>query len=626
MREHVYLCGLSKRQQASCDRFTSLSLEKRTGNLVLKLEQLRHRFTGNETARLTDFIEIASYVFAADRNVSRGSKLDHGVGAEWRRTFRMVIAVRDLEFWRRADVRETLSETLHFLSEDDWSFEFVENLNPIGMQQYLDIIPQDVEEGGGASIILFSGGIDSLAGAVHELLLTNRRVVLVSHRNLPGVGKRQKLLAENLAVAHPKRVTHVSVDNHLTKQIADNEDTQRTRSFFFTAIATVAAHIEKADRIRFYENGVMSINLPLATQVVGARASRSTHPRSLEHLNDLIRLVTDTAHVIDNPFIWKTKAEVVSELAATSHATLITTSVSCTHARTVNRQSRPHCGKCIQCLHRRISTLIGGAEEIDEPQGYRTDFLTGPRENGPHRVMAVETVELALTCSSISRLDFMGSFARPLSWVLQAVEISDREATALQVIDLHRRYGAAVRDLLIEVGKPYLAGIIDKTLSPDSLLALLLKSRLSEFQGSRPEFRVEKLAETESESIGSKPPRQQVCIALDEQRGRVIVRDLAEISRSHFFEIAKLLVGMALEDRSKPGLSENNRAMFAREIADVLGLPDEETVRTAISRARRDLQVAHEKLGYFDPPSIIERTRRGYRLSAEVHVVTIEEL
>lgn len=627
MCEHVYLCGLTKEQQARMEPAASLSLEKRVGNLVLKLERMRNELTGGETERLTDFIEIASYVFAADRNVGRGSKIDSRMGADWRRTFRLVIAVRDLAFWEGSEVQEALSESLGFLSEDKWTFEFVANLNPIPVQQYLDLKPQDVEEAGGASIILFSGGIDSLAGAVHELVYSNRRVVLVSHQNLRGVGKRQKQLAQKLARVYPKRVTHVSVDNHLTKKIADAEETQRTRSFFFTAIATVAAHIEKADRIRFYENGIMSVNLPLATQVVGARASRSTHPRSLQLLNKLLRLISGDVEFIDNPFIWKTKAEIVSDLVATPFADLITTSASCTHARTVNRQSKPHCGMCVQCLHRRISTLIGGAKEFDEPEGYRVDFLTSPRREGRNRVMAVETVELALSCRDVSEREFLTRFSGPLSLVLQAYPLEEQVAAANNIIDLYRRHGKAVRELLIEATQPNLPGVVDGNLSRDSLLALFLASRLSEFRGVASATLPEKLPEPPATTEPAPRQLDSIYIALDERRQQIVVRDLTTLSGSAIFQIMKLLVDLSFQDRSQPGVPARYRSFLAREIADHLKLTDEESVRSAIRRARRQLEEAFRELGRsVDPQAIIQSTGHGYRLNPGVMVVTTEQI
>jgi hypothetical protein len=111
------------------------------------------------------------------------------------------------------------------------------------------------------------------------------------------------------------------------------EHTQRTRSFLLAAMALVAAEIERADRIRFYENGIMSVNLPIATQAVGARCSRSTHPRSLVLLQELGRLIRQDSISIENPFIWKTKVEVVKDLWGKPEGKAIKYTLSCSRTR-----------------------------------------------------------------------------------------------------------------------------------------------------------------------------------------------------------------------------------------------------------------------------------------------------
>ena len=228
----------------------------------------------------------------------------------------------------------------------------------------------------------------------------------------------------------------------------------------------------------FYENGVTSVNLPIATQVVGACSSRSTHPRSLQLLSHVVQLMSSHQIDIDNPFIWKTKAEVIGELAATQHAQLITRSLSCTRSRTADKTSKPHCGACVQCLHRRISILAGGAGEIEEREGYQTDFLTGPQD-GPDRVMVIESINLALDCANMSEQDFVRRFADPLSRVLSAYPTTDRNSIALKVADLHWRHGEAVRAILIDAIRPQVPGVLDQALPSSSLLALVLASRLS---------------------------------------------------------------------------------------------------------------------------------------------------
>jgi hypothetical protein len=156
-----------------------------------------------------------------------------------------------------------------------------------------------------------------------HLLASNWHVVLISRRLSGMTDARQRELASNLRQRYPRRVTHVPVSAGLADDARAPEHTQRTRSFLLTALAIVAAEIEASNRVCLLENGVMSINPPISTQVVGARASRSTHPRSLMLLNHLARHVGGHQIAIDNPFIWQTKVEVVSELRARAEAGFI---------------------------------------------------------------------------------------------------------------------------------------------------------------------------------------------------------------------------------------------------------------------------------------------------------------
>jgi hypothetical protein len=617
--EHVFLCGLNADQFADYPDGTKLSLDERDGNVVLRLGKLRGGLR-DQPKRLTDFIEIASYVFAADRKTSRGSLTDRGVGRDWRRSIGLVIAVRDLEFWLQQEVGEAMGTALGFLSEDNWSFEFVENLEPVDPQLYLSFETEAPQLHRNATVILFSGGLDSLAGAVHELESTERNVVLVSHRNIPGVGARQKSLADHLGRAYPGRLTHVWLDNNL-RGGGRREETQRTRSFFFSAMASVVALIERADRIRFYENGIMSINLPIATQVVGARASRSTHPLSLILINRFVNLVSGRQITVENPFIWKTKVEIVLELANSPHASLIATSVSCTRARTVNNRFEPHCGTCIQCLQRRISTLGGGASEIDEAEAYDTDFLLGARRDGEDRTMAVGSITLALDCEAMSTNAFMRRFADEVSWVLQAHPRDEKEGAGEKMADLFRRHGGSVAQILSRALESVATDVIRSDLPPSSLLALVLASRLPK-------------ADVPTEVTQAKLPEprpdqsdDRIYLAVDEVRQRIRISDRAELYGPTVYPIIRLLASAALEDAGCGLLPKSRRAFLGKSIANLLDLDSEDAVRAAVKRARDALAEEEMELHQTtsDPHAIIESTRRGYRIAPGVDVVTPDE-
>jgi 7-cyano-7-deazaguanine synthase in queuosine biosynthesis len=393
MLDHLFLCGLGPTQRADYEIGRELHLHGPKKNLRLQMDNIRRWLCEVEPVLLTDLVEIATYVFAADNLVNRGGNAFKNMGEAWRRRIRLVIAVRRPGIWKEPQHLHALCEALRFLSEDSWDFEFVMLEDPPEIQGYLNFA-REVDAASPSTIVPFSGGLDSFAGAVHELRASDRHVVLLSRRIGGMTDSRQRELAEELQAQHPGRITFVPVSVGLTDETRAVEHTQRTRSFLLVAMALVAAEIERADRIRLYENGIMSVNLPIATQAVGARCSRSTHPRSLVLLQELGTLIRQDSISIENPFIWKTKVEVVKDLWGKPEGKAIRYTLSC--SRTRQTKYHPHCGTCAQCLQRRIATLGAGAAEADPSESYAIDLLRGPRLPGADRVMAVDTVRSAL--------------------------------------------------------------------------------------------------------------------------------------------------------------------------------------------------------------------------------------
>ena len=63
--------------------------------------------------RILDLLEIAAYVFCADRRTPRGPK-NRVEYHSWSRMFHFVIKVRDFEFWNKSEVKKNSKN--HFLS------------------------------------------------------------------------------------------------------------------------------------------------------------------------------------------------------------------------------------------------------------------------------------------------------------------------------------------------------------------------------------------------------------------------------------------------------------------------------------------------------------------------------
>ena len=368
------------------------------------------------------------------------------------------------------EMRRALRDLLSFISDDSWQLQFVKLENPKKWPDYFDF-SRNNDEPGASNIVLFSGGLNSLAGAVHELKHSNQRIVLVSHKSSPIAINRQTELARELRKRNGKRVFHVPVRVNMTKQQPAIEDTQRTRGFLFTAIAAVVAHLEGAHRIRLYENGIMSVNLPISTQVVGTRATRTTHPHFLKLLEKLIRLMQGGETTIDNPFIWMTKSEVVQVLRDPADRNLIAQSISCSNTREMTKMHW-HCGTCAQCLQRRIGTLGADLGEADPKEGYAIDMLTGPRDSVESLQMAIDMIRSALEFRRLSDEGFTHRFAGEFSRLNVSFAGVTQAEAARNFVDLFRRHGNTVRNVLIDAAKANAEGLIDRTLPANCLVRI----------------------------------------------------------------------------------------------------------------------------------------------------------
>ncbi len=634
MREHLFLCGLTDAQCAGYGgEGIRLGMRGASKNVRLQVENLRDRLMQVEPDALTDLLEIAAYVFRADNTVPRETVKDDLAGAEWRRTFRMVVAVREPHRWGEPSVKNALAEALHFLSDDAWYFEFVDNLAPLPLQHYLPGIRGNVADtSNGTSVVLFSGGLDSFSGAVQELLTSNRHVVLASHGTNKVIAKNQRQLATVLKKGFGSRVTHVRVEAGASGAPKPREHSQRTRSFLFLAVAAVAARIEESDRIRFYENGVMSANLPISEQVVATHASRSTHPRSISLFNAFLSLAIDGEMLVDNPFSFDTKFEVVQRLTASPYAGYIKNTLSCSSTRAITRM-HPHCGECKQCIERRLATLGANAADADPVVGYLVELFADPRQNGKERAMAVDTVRTALRMASMSKVDFEKQYAGELAWLLSAFPRGGAEPRSKQFHAMFQRHGKRVEEIFQDAVAEHRAAIVAKTLSRDSLLWLTIDRPSPSISAvDRPvEVGVEgdavaspeddgELTKAEVEGVQAPVPTELVLLTDGSFKG-FMLRGLLPFTGPATLSLLRFLVLEHRKDRNED--RDEFRGFQGKRLADALGSPSEVSLRKLIDRlreeAREGFQIAHGvDIG---DDALVESTRHGYRLNSHVRVV-----
>jgi len=310
------------------------------------------------TAVSRDLLRLGASVYCTDKLVSRNTTADL-----WTRQLSLQVPVSNPALWDAA--KPELVAALSFLSGDRWELDFVADTNEP---------PEADALGADCGVSLFSGGLDSLAGAIDQLE-AGRELVLVGHHDSGLTDKQQKLLGAALKDRYgservelrrlylrpggqrkgPARPLPASVEN-----------TTRSRSFlFFAAGVAVADALGDTVPLMVPENGFIGINVPLTAARAGSLCTRTTHPLFMHRVSNVLAQV-GLRHTIENPYRLMTKGEELDESANQSFLLkLAPQTISCSHPEAPRwaKRAQGNCGYCYPCLIRRASLHHVGADQ-----------------------------------------------------------------------------------------------------------------------------------------------------------------------------------------------------------------------------------------------------------------------
>lgn len=567
-----------------------------------------------------DLLDIACVIFAADGMVRRGGPTRPEMGADWRRRFDFDIPVRAPDIWSRDDVTAALVETVDFLMEDSATFRFRPRPLQAPTTPWLDFDPS----GGGFQadeVVLFSGGLDSFAGSLERLETSSDRLVLVTHRSAQKTIPHQVRLGHWLADRYGKRLLHIHVPAHRKGHEA-SETTQRSRSFLFAALAQVIARLLGCQRISFYENGIVSHNLPVSAQVVGSMATRTTHPRSLRLIDNLHRLVLPGAASIRNPYAALTKTEVVQRIAQHGGKEMIKHSVSCTHVRDQDTL-HTHCAACSQCLDRRFAILAAGLEDAEPAEMYRFDVLAGARDDDRSRTLAVDWTRHAREIDGMDPMSFLSRFGQDIARVVDGHAGADASDTARRMFALHKRHAGSVLSVLEKSFAAHAADLARQTLPHTSLLAQHVGAAPANFTipPAQPAqvLAAGILGEEEEEDLSIGPSLPLHVQFFKDARGHGIdIRHVTTI-RGPQAQIVHVLRVPLEKDRMARRPAAEHQYLIGGAIARELGT-SKEAVRQEINRCRKQLQFEWQSItgAPLSREALIQSGRAGgYRLAPD---------
>lgn len=325
------------------------------------VDQFERFFQKPLPVRYLDLLRIAAAVYAVDRLVRRRQRDQRRF---WSRTLKLKIGVIEPAFWSRADVRESLTDTLEFLSDDTWELSFTKDDQRVRRE-----IQHSLFGVSGESLFcLYSGGLDSAAGLINRVANEPTRPVVpvtVWHQPIQRklVGSQFQLLSQRYGVEISPLIVKSALiwTPELTVRFRE-ERTQRSRSFLFTAAGAVATAMAGGMQTELYESGIGAINLPLMSGMVGSRTTRSAHPEFLRRMSGFVELVLERSMSFALPFGELTKGEVLARAKPAGLEEMVATTVSCVHYP-LRESDAKQCGVCPACLFRRQSLTVAGLHE-----------------------------------------------------------------------------------------------------------------------------------------------------------------------------------------------------------------------------------------------------------------------
>lgn len=297
--------------------------------------------------------------------VSRAEATDY-----WTRVVRCLVPVGDPAKWRENE--SLLSDTLERLSGDLWEFDWVRLNYPRSVPRHRQRLPRGFD-----TVCLFSGGTDSLLGAI-RLLREGRKLILVGHQSEGQAASAQKDLARQLRSMFPGKMClvqcRVSRSTRETPKFTlapKVERSHRPRSFLFLTLGVGIAVRCGITDVFMPENGLMALNIPLQKSRTGALSTRTAHPTYMMNFVQLAQQVTGFSGHVRNPFLTQSKTDMLRGLDPALHA-LVLRSISCARPSRFNDRGVRHCGYCVPCIHRRIALMDAG---IDSARYYAFDVF-----------------------------------------------------------------------------------------------------------------------------------------------------------------------------------------------------------------------------------------------------------
>jgi 7-cyano-7-deazaguanine synthase in queuosine biosynthesis len=400
---------------------------------------------------LADLLDISHAVYFADRLARRPLRRVDGASLNWARAFEVSLALRQPGPFQSEPLRSLLTDTLEFLTGDEWHFSFFSrDTHAISIEQQGYLF--ETKPDGPASTALFSGGLDAFAGLVLRMAADSAgHFILVSAVTTSRIAPILRQLISGIRSRLSRPVTHIQVPFGIRQRQTSydhDEPSQRARGFIFPVLGAIAALVAGCNALEIYENGIGAVNLPFNDAQFSSQSTKSTDPRYLGRLSELMGLVIERRFSFCNPFLFSTKGEMCDGAARLGFGEMSADTVSC-DGFPQRIGGVIQCGLCTSCVLRRLSLKAAGLHSSDSRKPYRDDLFSladsiPAAKLIPWRALAAQALELE---SMLSAPEPWQAFARRFPQILPVAAVADAvypgqvdSPPEARLIDLYRRY------------------------------------------------------------------------------------------------------------------------------------------------------------------------------------------
>jgi 7-cyano-7-deazaguanine synthase in queuosine biosynthesis len=197
--------------------------------------------------------------------------------------------------------------------------------------------------------VLFSGGLDSISGAIKLISHNSKHVLLHINSSMPIFGKVKKLLSDEAFNRIPAYFVNARIKSRRHRSFFSN-----TRGLLFITAGYVVGQLLDSNRVSFCENGAQMLDMMIGSLAYdNAVNTKNTDPRYLRLIENLLCDFEGSNFTIDYPLKNNTKSESIANYL---NKILLQKSWSCYSTRMRSNM----CGSCWNCFTTNMSAIAAG--------------------------------------------------------------------------------------------------------------------------------------------------------------------------------------------------------------------------------------------------------------------------